>query len=145
MRLFGRRKYASVTAVDRTSIRVIEPAGEETTIDIAVLSWLSFLQVGDETQYVYEGWWLLGKANACTAVRIECGTIDSLLRDGALAESAGRIEDKTIIFTSSRPTRLSERTAQYGVVHMNAHEATELRNTSTQKRVASINDFPKIL
>lgn len=145
MGLFGRKKYGSVDAVGHTTIRVAEPEGCETIIDLASLQWLSFLQVGDESTNVYEGWWLLGWRNVGIAVLIECGAIDPLLRDGMFADSIQQVTDKSLIFTSTRPTVLSGHAAKHGIVHLSADEAARLRNMGTHESASSVDDFPKIL
>ena len=142
---FGRRKYASVAVAGSTAIRVSEPDGRATTIDIALVKWLSFLQVGDETTNVYEGWWLLGWRDFGIAVLAECGTIDLLLRDAAFADLIDRIDDKTLIFTATRPSKLDGSAAKHGVVHLNADEVVVLRHLGSHERVRSVNDFPRIL
>jgi hypothetical protein len=142
---FGRKKRGTVSAAGGTAIRVFEPDGRETVIDVAGLDWLSFLQVGDESTVVYEGWWLLGSRDGAIAILIDCGAIDPLLRDCRLAEVAERIDDKTLVFTDSRPLKLRGRDAQDGIVHLDSDEGTHLRRSGTQERVRSVREFPRII
>lgn len=142
---FGSKMRGSVSAEGGTAIRVSEPDRHDTIVDVAALDWISFLQVGDDTTNVYEGWWLLGKADGAIAILIDCGAIDPLLRDGPLSDVADRIDDKTQVFTASRPPRLRGKDAQDGIVHLDAGEGAQLRRLGTQERVLSVRQFPRII
>jgi hypothetical protein len=142
---FGHKKRGTVTAQDATAIRVCEPDGRETVVDIATLEWLSFLQIGDETTAVHEGWWILGRRDAAIAIVLECAAIDPLLRDGPLTDAADRIPDKTLIFTAERPDSLRGRDAHDGIVHLDGTAALALRSAGSQERVRSVREFPRIV
>jgi hypothetical protein len=142
---FESEKHASVSAEGGTAIRVSEPNGRATIVDVACLDWLSYLQVGDDETMVYEGWWLLGRRGGAVAILADCGAIDPLLRDGPLTEVADRVDDKTLLFTASRPSILRGRDARDGVVHLDGSEAADVRRSGSRERVRSVRDFPRIL
>jgi hypothetical protein len=145
MSWFGSQKRCSVTAAGPTAIRVSESGGKETVVDVATLDWLSFVQIGDDTTPVYEGWWVLGHRDGATAINVDCGAIDPLLRDGPLADVADRVVEKTLVFTADRPAALSGQNARSGVVHLDRTGAAALTRAGSQERVQSVRDFPTIL
>lgn len=145
MAWFRKTKRGTVTGEGATAIRVSEPDGGETLVDVACLDWVSFLQIGDETTSTYEGWWLLGRSDSAIAIVVDCLGIDPLLHDGPLVEVVDRIGDKTLVFTAERPSGLGGRGAEDGIVHLDASAAAALRKAGTQERVRSVREFPRIV
>jgi hypothetical protein len=145
MRWFGSKQRARVTADGATAIRVTEPNGRQTVVDIATLDWLALLQVGDDTTMTYEGWWLLGRPEGALAIAVDCGAIDPLLRDGPLTAVANLVDDKTLLFRADRPSALRDRDARDGIVHLDGTAATDLRRSASRQAVSSVSEFPTIL
>lgn len=145
MGIFGTRKRGRVTSEGESAIRLVEADGHETDIDIARLEWLSFLQIGDESSFIYEGWWLFGLAHEAVAVLTECGAIDPLMRDGPLSKTADRVADKTLVFLGSLPAEMRGSDAKGGIVRLTASDGHNIRNLGTHESVRSVCEFPKMV
>ncbi len=145
-RLMGRRTpRAHVAAEGRTGIRIIEPDGRETVIDIAGADWIGFVNIGEDfLSLVDEGWWLIGGSGGAVAINVDCPAIDLLMRDGPLAAVIDRVPRRIRIDLDSRPRVLRGRDALAGIVHLGTAAAAQLLATGTQSDVVSVRDFPRI-
>jgi len=65
-----------VEATGGGALHMVAPAGAAALIDLATLSSIGLLFVGDGTSPVSEGWWLFGRPDDAVAVLVDCPHVD---------------------------------------------------------------------
>lgn len=119
--------------------------GSRLAIDVAGLSWIGFLFVGDEFSPVHEGWWLFGSADGAVAIWIDCPRVDPLMRRAPLATVADALPARRRIDVASRPIALRGRSSRDGIVRLDAAAVARLLAQGVVQEVAGVADFPAII
>ena len=138
-RMFRRKKLATVSITEDGALAVAAADSERIIIRANDIETIGFAQIGDDTTFVHEGWWLLGLGQTTLAIHADCSSIERALRESPLCATLERLPVKSLIFFAKRPRLLDTRS---GVVVLSHDDAQTLLRTGTARSVPSMDDFP---
>lgn len=140
---FARTEKARAEILDGDRLCLTRPNEDDVVINLDRTTSITFIQIGEDTAPIFEGWWMLGMPTGAIVASDECFGLDSILRDGHVP-AVEAVADKFILFLASRPSVMRGRAARDGVVPLDSTAATSLRAEGTVEPVAQIADMPVV-
>ncbi|GAA3725077.1 hypothetical protein GCM10022268_36330 [Sphingomonas cynarae] len=140
---FGRTEKAKAEILNGHRLCLIRSNEDDVVIDLNQTTSITFVQIGEDSAPVFEGWWMIGTPAGAIVASDECFGLDSILRDGKVPAIEG-VADKSILFLASRPSVMRGRAARDGVVRLDPTAATSLYAEGTVEAVGQITDMPVV-
>jgi len=135
---------ARARAVPTDGLLIERAPKPDLAIDLRALTSIGFVQIGDDLAPVFEGWWLLGRAEGAIAIADGVAGIGALLRDGGFADVLDAVPEFYALFLMSRPMALRGRGAAAGVVLLDQGQAERLLARGVREPACTIGDLPVV-